>query len=425
MAGTKSLRVQMLICTALLFTFSRPLVAECTAPLWEYSVSYPRGSIVSHINHEWRAKRNTAIGVVPGTHKPTWADLGACESDPTEPPTEPPETTTELQIFGVWHCGNSYCDWSSSRDTAPGGEFDLANHWIIDRNPDPHVQGSPSVNLVVLSFLEPLELLNETTDERFVNGVPKGMTSDVVEYFKAHGIRVMVSMGGVTYTDAWNEALVTDPVKLANLAFGVVDLLNLDGLEIDWENGRPTDLQLGGLERFIDEYNLLRAGLNNQFLTLDLAVGNRYLQELSRRASAVWLPNGEIDYVNAMVPRGEPSVDQWQEHVDGKAQYDPPILPKAPAKIAVSLWLTDGRRPNENCIDYEQSSMKAKLDYVQTVMPNGEGTTPGFLGYMFWAAECPATQNVCTTPPNSCEGGMGVAAGYIENFIPVPALRTD
>lgn len=234
----------------------------------------------------------------------------------------------------------------------------------------------------------------------------------------------MVSMGGVTYTDSWNEALTTDVVGLAEKAFNVVQKLGLDGLEIDWENGTPDELELAGIEAFIDKYNDQRSDFSNQFLTLDLAVGTCYLQELSRRAAADWLPNGKIDYINAMVPRGEPSTDQWQEHVDGKSNYDPPILPKAPAKIAVSLWLTDGRRPTENCIDFENSSQKAKADYVQTVAPNGAGTSVGFLGYMFWAAECPSSRNVCTTPPNSCKGGMGVAADYFD-IKPIDTLRTD
>ena len=407
-----------LLCGALLLTFNAPLAAQCTADPWLSTLSYPRGTIVSHVSHEWRAKRNTAIGVAPGTHKPTWADRGACETDPVEPtptPTPTPEATP-LQIFGVWHCGNSYCDWSVERETYPGSEFDFANNWIIHRNSDG--SGLPSVNLVILSFLEPMKLLDGETGGGFSNGVPLGMTTDVVNYFKDHDIRVMVSMGGVTYTDAWNEALTTNPVELANKAFALVLELGLDGLEIDWENGTPDDLELVGIEEFIAQYNSLRAGYANQFLTLDLAVGNRDLQELSRRAAADWLPNGKIDYVNAMVPRGEPSTDQWQEHVDGKSNYNPPILPKAPAKVAVSLWLTDGRRPNENCIDFDSSSQKAKAGYVQTVAPNGAGTSSGFLGYMFWAAECPATRNVCTTPPNTCEGGMGEAA--IQFLIPVP-----
>jgi hypothetical protein len=213
-------------------------------------------------------------------------------------------------------------------------------------------------------------------------------------------------MGGVTYTDSWNQALTTDPYTLAVNAAAAVEALGADGLEIDWENGRPNDAELEGIERFIDTYN----ANSNAVLTLDLAVGSRYLQELSRRAAEDWLPNGKILYINAMVPRGEPSTDQWQEHVDGKLNYAPPILPKAPAKIAVSLWLTDGRNPNPNCVRFADSSQLAKAGYVQTVQPNGAGVTPGFLGYMFWAAECPSSRNVCTTPPNGCEGGLGV--GY-------------
>lgn len=413
-------RITSFLCGVLLICFSTSSAAECTATAWNEEALYARGDIVSYAAHEWRAKRNTS-GVAPGSHKPTWADLGACDTDTGEPPTPP----TAFQILGVWHCGNSYCDWSSVRDTSPGGEFDHANRWIIDRDQSPGIQGPPSVNLVILSFLEPLKLLNEHTDEAFLNGVPRGMTVDVVEYFKSHGIRVMVSMGGVTYTDAWNDALTTDAVALADKAFDVVQSLGLHGLEIDWENGTPDDLELVGIEAFIDQYNTRRAGLAEHFLTLDLAVGNRYLQELSRRAAADWLPNEKIDYINAMVARGDPSIDQWQEHVDGKSNYDPPILPKAPAKIAVSLWLTDGRRANKNCIDYERSSMKEKTSYAQTVVPSGAGTTPGFLGFMFWAAECPSSRNVCTTPPNSCEEGLGVAANGMEQFIPIAPLRSD
>jgi hypothetical protein len=208
---------------------------------------------------------------------------------------------------------------------------------------------------------------------------------------------------------------VTNPALLAERAVAAIDYLGADGLEIDWENGTPTDEQLTGLETFIATYNeLVKDRLTRPVLTMDLAVGNRYLQELSRRAAADWLPKGRIDYVNAMVPRGEPSTSQWQEHVDGKANYDPPILPKAPAKIVASMWLTNGRTPHANCVNFSASTQNALAGYVQGVQPNGAGGTAGFLGYMFWAAECPSTRNVCTTPPNGCEGGMGVGASQFD-----------
>jgi hypothetical protein len=249
-----------------------------------------------------------------------------------------------------------------------------------------------------------MELLNGTSDNSaFTNGIPTGMTPDVVDYFKSHRIRVLLSMGGVTYTDSWNQALVTDAEGLAVNAFAAVQSLGADGLEIDWENGTPNEAELAGIETFIATFNTLSSSEegNGEVLTLDLAVGTRYLQELSRRAAADWLPNGKINYINAMVARGDPSIDQWQEHIDGKPNYNPPILPKAPAKVAVSLWLTDGRRPNTNCVDFEASSQLEKAGYVQNVLPNGAGTTKGLLGYMFWAAECPSTRNLCTTPPTT------------------------
>jgi hypothetical protein len=45
------------------------------------------------------------------------------------------------------------------------------------------------------------------------------------------------------------------------------------------------------------------------------------------------------------------------------------------------------------------------------------------LGFMFWAAECEGTRTVCTTPPNTCVGGVGAGAAAYEVPIPMPALR--
>jgi hypothetical protein len=45
------------------------------------------------------------------------------------------------------------------------------------------------------------------------------------------------------------------------------------------------------------------------------------------------------------------------------------------------------------------------------------------LGYMFWAAEKPSTRGVTTTPPNTCEGGVGAGATALSVPLPMPALR--
>jgi hypothetical protein len=404
---------------------------DCTGlPEWKRQSYYLSGA---QVQYQGVAYVNTSVGSkrdLPG-EADNWLLLGACDPigggggggggvgvDPQP-----------ISIYGVWHCGNSFCDWSQRRDTSTDrdnpGEFHLANSWIIHRNGD-GFSGDPSVNLVVLSFLKPMELLKGTSNGAFTDGIPTGMTPDVVKYFTDHKVRVLLSMGGVTYTDSWNQALVTNASELAEKAVAAVESLGADGLEIDWENGTPNEAELAGIETFIDTFNNSPSN-TGKVLTLDLAVGSRYLQELSRRAAADWLPNGKIAYINAMVARGEPSTDQWQEHIDGKSNYNPPILPKAPARVAVSLWLTDGRTANDNCVNFDASSQLAKSSYVQTVQPNGAGTTHGLLGYMFWAAECPSTRNVCTTPPNSCEGGMGPGAEHF--IIPIPldfsSLRKD
>src|SRR5215469_8458078 len=99
---------------------------------------------------------------------------------------------TQVQVYGTWLCGTDECTWA----TAPNmTTFDTDNHWLIDRG-----NGTPSVNLVVLAFVDPLKLLNQTTDSGDVNGVPAGMTSSVVNYLTSHGVRVMLSIGGATYT---------------------------------------------------------------------------------------------------------------------------------------------------------------------------------------------------------------------------------
>src|SRR6266536_2024605 len=100
---------------------------------------------------------------------------------PTPTPSPMPGALTQIQVYGAWHCGNDACTWSTVRDRT---DFDLKNHWIIDRG-----DGKPSVNLIILSFVEPLKLLNQVTDAGTDKGVPRGMTDAVVTYFTSHNIR--------------------------------------------------------------------------------------------------------------------------------------------------------------------------------------------------------------------------------------------
>src|SRR5579863_10660178 len=111
------------------------------------------------------------------------------------------DAQSSIQVYGAWHCGNDYCTWATIRNMT---DFDTANHWMIDRGDG---SGLASVNLVVLSFVQPLKLLNQTSDSGDANGVPVGMNSAIVSYFTSHNVRVMISIGGVTYTTYWDQAL--------------------------------------------------------------------------------------------------------------------------------------------------------------------------------------------------------------------------
>ena len=341
---------------------------------------------------------------------------------PTATPSPTPGVLTQIQVYGVWHCGNDACTWTTVRDMT---EFDQKNHWIIDRG-----DGVPSVNIVVLSFVHPLKLLNQTTDAGTLNGVPRGMTQDVVNYFKSHGIRVMLSIGGITYVDPWNEALAQNAAQFGLNAAAVAQQLGV-GIEIDYEENMNPDL--AGLQAFINAYRSVLpydpTGNNHAArLTIDLAAGDRWLIPLTTKATTDWLTtsNPVLDYANAMVPARQPTtsgaIANWQEHVDGKPQYAPPIPPLAPAKFTGSLWLT-GQKILPECTNFNASLQKSTGTYVRSVLPNGAGTTPGMLGYMFWAAECEGTRTVCTIPPNTCEGGVGVGASAYTIPIPMPALR--
>jgi hypothetical protein len=157
--------------------------------------------------------------------------------------SNPPAAATPIQVYGVWHAGNDECVWGSVRNMT---DFDQKNHWIIDRG-----DGHPSVNLAILSFVQPLKLLNRTSDSQTTNGVPLGMTPDIVNYFTSHGIRVMLSVGGITYVSYWDQALAANPAQLGYNAAAVAQQLGV-GMEIDYEGSSSTSV--AALQQFINAY---------------------------------------------------------------------------------------------------------------------------------------------------------------------------
>jgi hypothetical protein len=336
---------------------------------------------------------------------------------------QPAAAATQVQVYGAWLCGTDECTWASVPNMTT---FDYDNHWLIDRG-----DGTPSVNLVVLAFVNPLKLLGQTTDSGDINGVPAGMTSAVVNYFTSHGVRVMLSIGGVTYTSYWDTALSENPAQLGLNAAAVAKQLGV-GIEIDYENSSSPNLT--GLQSFIDAYRSQlpydATGSNPAArLTIDLAAGDQYLIALDRYATQHWLTTGSpvLDYANAMVANKQLTTSnqekQWLEHVDGEPQYSPPVPPLAPAKFTGSVYIAGTSQVQPECNDFPASLEDSTGSFVQNVAPAGAGSTPGMLGYMFWAAGQPSTRGVNTFPPDTCQGGAGVGSSTYSVPVPMTALR--
>jgi hypothetical protein len=324
-----------------------------------------------------------------------------------------------ITIYSAWHCTADYCTWATDEDSTT---FDTQNHWMIDRNMDNTYL--PAVNNVTFSFVQPVKLMNSTTDSGDANGIPIGMSTTAVSYFENRGVRVQFSIGGQTYTSDWDTALATNPAALGTNAANEAKLFNV-GMEIDYENNKNPNLS--GLQSFVSAYRAVLpydATGNNQpaRLIIDLGQGDTYLSAIANYASTNWLTtsNPVLDYANAMVSSQNETLANmekyWIQHVNG---YNG-VPPVAPAKLTVSLWLTGS---DAQCNNWASSNQNAASSWVQNVKPAGAGTTIGLEGYTFWAAGCQGTSTKCTFPPNTCQNGMGVAATKFNIPVPMPALR--
>src|SRR5258708_1809885 len=192
----------------------------------------------------------------------------------------------QMQVYGLWHCYDDACSWASIPNMTT---FDTNNHWIVDRNKDNIFH--PSVNVVVLSFVDPVKLMNKTNDSSTVNGIPIGMNTAVINYFQGRGIRVMMSIGGFSYISHWGKALKSNPTQLGINAANAAKQFNV-GMEIDYE--KSSNPNVTGLQKFVSAYRsvLPYDPTGNNYaarLTIDIGDGDTYLTALANYAGTNWL----------------------------------------------------------------------------------------------------------------------------------------
>jgi hypothetical protein len=318
----------------------------------------------------------------------------------------PADAQYQMQVYGLWHCYSDACSWASVPNMTT---FDTDNHWIIDRNMDNTFH--PSVNVVVLSFVDPVKLMNLTNDSSTVNGIPIGMNTSVINYFQSRGIRVMMSIGGFSFISHWDKALKANPTKLGINAANAAKQFNV-GMEIDYEKSSNPDVT--HLQNFVSAYRSVvpydSTGSNFAArLTIDLGNDDLFLTALANYATTHWLTTSSpvLDYANAMVASENTVVSTletgWQQHVQGTSS----VPPLAPAKLTGSLWVV-GNNPIPNCIGpFSNSDQETAFNFVSTIPASGAGTSSGMLGYMFWGGGCQGNGTVCTYPPNTCQAGVG------------------
>ena len=153
---------------------------------------------------------------------------------------------TQIQIYGAWYCYTDGCSWASVPNMTT---FDTDNRWMIDR--DMNATYQPSVNMVILSFVDPVKLMNLTTDSGDTNGIPIGMNTAVINYFQSRGVRVMMSIGRASYRKNPDKALSSNPTQLGTNADNAAKQFNV-GMEIDYENSSSPNLT--GLQSFVTAY---------------------------------------------------------------------------------------------------------------------------------------------------------------------------
>lgn len=321
-----------------------------------------------------------------------------------------------FQVYGAWHCSNDGCNWSTVRNMT---QFDTSNHWMIDRGDG---SGLPSVNLVVLSFVQPTKLLNLTTDSVTLNGIPVGMNSAIVSYFTSHNIRVMLSIGGASFVNDWDTALTANAIQLGINAANVAKAMGV-GIEIDYENDPSPNLT--ALQSFMTAYRSIEpydpTGTNPAaLLTIDLAAGDQYLVALAAQATE-WLTSSPplIDFANATVPNGQPAASSfetsWQQHASGEKVVNVQVPALPPAKFTGAVRVISDTTLEPECNNFAQSLENSTGIFAQAMVPTSVGNTAGMLGYMFWGVESQA--------PATCQGGVGVGANNYNLPVPLPPLR--
>jgi len=280
------------------------------------------------------------------------------------------------KVYGLWHCGDDCCTWAIPTN--------LSNsQWIVNRG-----DGKPTANVVILSFVNPMDLLQQTNNQQVKNGIPVGFTNEVLSFFQNAGISILFSIGGASYSSLWDQALssTSESTQLAQYAAAAAKQYGV-GIEIDYENDNGATLDQ--LDNFVKVYRSIIPFNDSPsppaetLLTVDLGAGTGYLTGISQHASG-WLNSSIANWANAMVsgspwPNVQSASPYWLQHLDGTHWAGIPAMD--PSQLIVSNYISSDA---PNCDTYAGTVLQGTITWVNNY------TTRGL---MFWSAGCPGPNN--------------------------------
>jgi len=215
---------------------------------------------------------------------------------------------TLSSVYAIWHCGSD-CAWTSKPDLS-------SSAWILNRG-----DGKHTTDLVILSFMDPIALVNGQNTGGYTNGVPNGMIQSYT-YFTSQGIRVIFSIGGAAWSSRFVSALNQNAAQFAKNAAAAALKYNV-GMEIDVEvdsNSYSSQLTtFVNTYRTVIPYDSSPNAASHTLLNIDVGAGTGYLGTLASLARG-WVASNHINWVNAMVSDSpwtniNSATAAWQQHL--------------------------------------------------------------------------------------------------------------
>jgi homoserine dehydrogenase len=175
--------------------------------------------------------------------------------------------------------------------------------------------------MVILSFMDPIALMNGQNSGGYTNGVPNGMISSY-SYFTSKGIRVVFSIGGASWSNRFVTALNQNAAQFARNAAAAAKKYDV-GIEIDVEV--DSNSYANQLNTFVDTYRSVIPyesspnASSASILTIDVGSATDYLGAIAAQARG-WVAANKINWLNAMVSDKpwtniNSASKDWQTHI--------------------------------------------------------------------------------------------------------------